>query len=143
MHTRCAMRPVKHVVGKSIVPRTASADKARVLRAGVDPDFLTLYVGEACRGLVGSHFHSCAAHLYVPPLKEQLAIMDSLQSIATIVDLDGAVGTLIKMMINHDDEGVSALVSALMEHEATTAKIRAIMRAVAEQTEGVYDVDTV
>lgn len=102
---------------------------------GIVPDFLSAYSTYVCKT------PECVTSMILPPVYEQLFIMQQMFDLTTKVDISGLEGPFMKLFMMHDTHGVEVLANALLNYQ----KSKAVIESVVEYTKEIPGlvVDTV
>jgi hypothetical protein len=65
--------------------------------------------------------------MILPPVYEQLFIMQQMFDLTTKVDISGLEGPFMKLFMMHDTQGVDVLANALMNYQKSKAMIESVV----------------
>jgi len=88
-------------------------------------DYVTTYGQYICHPY---NIKECIDMIILPPVYEQLRILQELQKAMSIVDLEGLEGVAMKLLISHDEETLHTLLQALVRFHENRDLINAIIR---------------
>ena len=105
------------------VKRSTSGCKRKIATkaGGVVPDFLSAYASYVCKD------PECVTSMILPPVYEQLFIMQQMFDLTTKVDISGLEGPFMKLFIMHDTQGVDVLANALLNYQKSKAVIESVV----------------
>jgi hypothetical protein len=93
-----------------------------VAKAGdVVPEFLSAYSMYVCKD------PECITSMILPPMYEQLFIMQQMFDLTTKVDISGLEGPFMKLFMMHDTQGVDVLANALLNYQKSKAVIESVV----------------
>jgi hypothetical protein len=111
------------------VKRSTSGYKRKIVTkaGGIVPEFLSAYSTYVCKD------PECVTSMILPPVYEQLFIMQQMFDLTTKVDISGLEGPFMKLFMMHDTQGVEVLANALLNYQ----KSKAVIESVVEYTKEI------
>ena len=119
----------------AFVKRSTYPTRVVAKAGGIVPDFLSAYSTYVCKN------PECVTSMILPPVYEQLFIMQQMFDLTTKVDISGLEGPFMKLFMMHDTHGVEVLANALLNYQ----KSKEVIESVVEYTKEIPGlvVDTV
>jgi hypothetical protein len=114
----------------------ARVRRRHIAQSGVLPEYITLYAHAICEQPVRTPetyasgieaARNCVAAMVVPPVETQGVILNAFHSIAMHTDIKNFEGPLLRLMLADDLDTLQALVSAIVEYNASIDRIAAMI----------------
>lgn len=99
----------------------------RTLVRATPPDVLYEYVDAYTKYICATDLASCAPKMIVPPVEEQLRIVQGLYDVKSKVDTYGLDGVFMKLIMVKDDATVGNLMSTLEIYDHCVKLIRLVV----------------
>jgi hypothetical protein len=85
------------------------------------PDFLYAYTTFICKN------PECIKTMVIPPVYEQLYIMQQMFDVSSKVDISGLEEPFMKLLLMHDSQGVDVLTRALIQYQKSKDVIKSVI----------------
>lgn len=127
---RTTQRPTSIRCKKALhIPRAVEIALNVADTTSVDPEFITTLLNSVCRQHANTPdtLQTCISMLKIPPLEEQIAVMDTLRQLNEAVDIEPVVGTMMQILLAHDMETAKLLIHSLLDYEISSKQIQSII----------------
>uniref|UniRef100_A0A6C0BGC0 Uncharacterized protein n=1 Tax=viral metagenome TaxID=1070528 RepID=A0A6C0BGC0_9ZZZZ len=95
----------------------------------IDPDFFHAFSTSLCGSYGIEESRKCMHMLDIPPIDEQINIMDTLRDISNTVDITLIQGPLMNLIVHHDYEKAAKLLKAFVEYQHTFEHLKTLAQS--------------